>query len=335
MRSPTTPGRQHHIPSPSSKTELCPLPPLTHLRLRLTLKARESAHLPDYKGSMLRGAFGHALRRAVCTRGPKQPCASCTLRHDCVYTRLFEPLRDREPPPFLGGQPASPRPYLIEPRASPRSFRPGDTLELDLLLFGEIAKLQAYALQAVDRMAASGLGARRARFQLVQARYQDARGEWQTGYQRAIRRWPGKVAAVAPPPKPLPADRALLRFVTPTRLKVDGRLVGRITFPLLAGRLLRRILELAHFYGPEPVIDGDFGALLERAEEIRVRGSRLRWHDWQRYSNRQQSKMKLGGFVGEVTVEGDFAPFSQLLRMGEIVHLGKGVTFGLGKMTVA
>ncbi|HET9212875.1 MAG TPA: hypothetical protein VFR03_20885 [Thermoanaerobaculia bacterium] len=31
--------------------------------LRHTLRALAPAHLPPFKGSMLRGAFGHALRR--------------------------------------------------------------------------------------------------------------------------------------------------------------------------------------------------------------------------------------------------------------------------------
>ncbi len=311
-----------------------PLPPLPHLRLRLTLSARQKACLPDYKGSMLRGAFGHALRSAVCAMGPRQPCDACSLRHACVYTRLFEAVSDREPPAFFNGQPASPRPYLIEPLASPRDFQRGDLLEFELLLFGQVTKLQAYALLAVERMAEAGLGARRARFRLEQVRYQDVRGEWRTGYQRGVRRWAATVEAVLPSSEPLPADRVRLRFLTPTRIKVNGRLVNRITFPLLASRLARRTLELAHFFGSRQAIDDGLERLVERAEAVRIHESRLRWHDWQRYSNRQRSKMKLGGFVGEVTLTGDLEPFSALLRAGEVVHVGKGVTFGLGKMTI-
>jgi len=45
--------------------------------------------------------------------------------------------------------------------------------------------------------------------------------------------------------------------------------------------------------------------------------------------------MALGGFVGTATFEGDLAPFVPFLRLGEIVHLGKGISFGLGKYHVA
>ena len=77
-----------------------PLPPIPFTRLRCTLIARERAGLPVYKGSLLRGAFGHALRRAVCAMGPEQPCESYRLRRACIYTRIFETFveGDLEPP---------------------------------------------------------------------------------------------------------------------------------------------------------------------------------------------------------------------------------------------
>jgi len=42
------------------------IPAILHLRRRCTLRAEEEALLPSFKGSMLRGAFGRALRRSLC-----------------------------------------------------------------------------------------------------------------------------------------------------------------------------------------------------------------------------------------------------------------------------
>ena len=38
--------------------------------------------------------------------------------------------------------------------------------------------------------------------------------------------------------------------------------------------------------------------------------------------------------MGEVMLEGDLEPFAALLRIAEVIHVGKGTTFGLGKMAV-
>src|SRR5207253_6679016 len=133
--------------------------------------------LPLYKGSLLRGAFGHALRRSVCAFGPGAPCPTCALRRACPYPRIFETLieDDAPPPPFLKGVPTAPRPYVFEPGTERRDFAPGDLLPFDLLLFGQAVELQAYALLAVSRMAASGLGRERLPFVLDHALGHDGR----------------------------------------------------------------------------------------------------------------------------------------------------------------
>lgn len=58
-----------------------------------SLTATDTLNLPEYKGSTLRGGFGHAFRKVVCTFRGKQ-CDDCLLRHRCVYSYVFE-----TPPP--------------------------------------------------------------------------------------------------------------------------------------------------------------------------------------------------------------------------------------------
>ncbi len=305
------------------------LPEIPYLRLRVSLVAQESARLPPYKGSLLRGAFGHALRRAVCAMGRGEECRECPLRDDCAYGRLFEPRQG-----FVAGQPSSLRPFVFEPHGASERYRPGDLLKFDLLLFGRAVELQAYAVVACERLAETGLGAGRARFELLRVSYPLSDGAWRSGYQRDVRRWAEKAPAMVPGSDPVPGDRLTLRLETPTRIKVRGRLIRHFDFRLLASRMLRRTLELAHLFGGRPDLDLDPGPLVDRAEDVRIAGSRLRWFDWQRYSHRQGTKMKLGGVVGELDLEGDLAPFSALLRTAEIIHVGKGATFGLGKVVL-
>jgi hypothetical protein len=101
---------------------------------------------------------------------------------------------------------------------------------------------------------------------------------------------------------------------------------------MLVFKMLRRVLELAHFHVPDAQIDWEFRPLLVAADDIQIVKRGLHWQDWQRRSNRQNTTMKMGGFVGKISLEGDLTPFIDLLRVCEIVRVGKGTVFGNGKM---
>lgn len=314
------------------------IPAIPYVRLRMMMEAEEPAVLPPFQGSMLRGAFGHALRRTACVMGAEQECASCRLRHACAYTRIFEPYVEGEPPPFLRGIDQAVRPYVFEPLGGTgdgeERLAPGDPLRFDLLLFGQAVDLQAYAFLAVERMARAGLGAGRQRFRLVRVEAPGPEGAARTLFSL------GSPPATAPAPVVMPAEAALppgrlaLRLETPLRVKVRDHLNGRPSFRDLVFNMLRRVLEVAHFHVAGAAIDWSFRELLDGASAVRVVAADLRWHDWERWSNRQQSSMKLGGLVGRLVLEGDLTPFAALLGAAQVVHVGKGATFGLGKLTV-
>lgn len=311
------------------------LPRLPYVRLCCTLRAQAPAVLPPFKGSLLRGAFGHALRRLSCAFGPAQACPDCALRRTCVYPRIFETRIEDDPPPFLRGLPTSPRPYIFEPATDERTFAPGDPLPFDLLLLGQAADLQAYALLAVERMARNGLGRDRIPFVLDDAKAATPTGGWKTVYAEGrISPTLATIQPLHPSDAPLTGDRAVLRFLTPTRLMVRGRLQEEPDFRPLVFAALRRALELSWFHHPGAPLDWHFRPLLDQASGIRVIAKTLRWHHWERYSNRQGRKIEMGGFVGMMRLEGDLQPFTQLLRLAEVLHVGKGTTFGLGRVAL-
>jgi hypothetical protein len=339
------------------------LPALPYLRLRFNLIAQKEAFLPSYKGSLLRGAFGHALRRTLCALGPQQPCPTCMLRKQCVYPRLFETLiePDDHVPRFLRGLPTAPRPYVFEPFDQRRLYRTGEFLEFDLILLGQAIELHPFAIFAVSQMAEQGLGAKQIPFQLANCKWQskeksakgkqqeaseklqvssdqESEDEWRLLYDGATKR------LLETPIPQLPttghitnSDLQLatcnLRFLTPTRLKFNNDLTIDFTFRMLVFKMLRRVLELAHFHVPGATIDWEFHPLLMAASAVQITHHDLRWVDWERRSNRQKTEMLMGGFVGEIVLEGDLAPFEELLRMCEVVHVGKGCVFGNGKIS--
>ena len=118
---------------------------------------------------------------------------------------------------------------------------------------------------------------------------------------------------------------------TPLRLKFNNRLQADLPFHVLVRAMLRRISTLAAaFDGQEP--DLDYKGLVRRAAEVATTENRLAWHDWQRYSSRQQQKMLMGGMTGSVIYEGDIGEYLPLIKFCGESHIGKQTAFGLGKI---
>lgn len=332
------------------------LPHFPYLRMRFYLLAQRDSHLPFFKGSLLRGAFGHALRRTVCVMGPQQPCETCLLRRQCAYPQLFETFVEGEPPPFLRGLDTAPRPYVFEPFDQQQHYRAGESLRFDLLLFGKALPLHPYAIYAVAQMASEGLGYKRFPFDLLKVEWQvidgkqqkekgkqqegdieprTATGEiqWRLLYDGASKRLHENPTAQLVSSITHPAiSAAQITFQTPTRLKFNNTLISEFSFRMLAFKMIRRVLELAHFHLPEANLDWEFHDLLTATNSVKIIRRQLQWVDWERRSNRQNTEMKMGGFVGEIELEGDLTPFIHLLRTCEIVHVGKGAVFGNGKI---
>ena len=64
--------------------------------------------------------------------------------------------------------------------------------------------------------------------------------------------------------------------------------------------MLRRVSSLFNAFGDgEPEID--YKGLVKEAEAVRVKDSNLKWFDWERYSNRQDTRMFMGGIIGSAS----------------------------------
>jgi len=323
-----------------------PLPPIPHLRLRCHLRSAGRAGLPAFKGSMLRGAFGHALRRQVCAAGPRQSCASCPLLSRCDYPRLFEPRIPQPAPPLLRGLETAPRPYLFTAWSPETELAAGSPLRFELILLGQAVELQARAVLAVAAMAGAGLGSRGRgqgqAFHLASVEVTEPSGTVRPLYEEGtLSPRPAAPSFATPSLGPLPGpgekvpeDRLTLRFLTPTRLHVRGRPISDPDFRTLAGKLLRRTLELAHCHVPEATPGWELRPLLDAASQVRTVRRDLRWETLARYSSRQGRTHSTSGFVGELELAGPLAPWRPLLRTAELIHLGKGTTWGLGRVEV-
>jgi CRISPR/Cas system endoribonuclease Cas6 (RAMP superfamily) len=75
--------------------------------------------------------------------------------------------------------------------------------------------------------------------------------------------------------------------------------------------------------------------LIKLATDVRTEDGEQKWVDLQRYSRRQNTRLKIGGIIGWQTFSGDaLSEFIPMLRLMEWLHVGKLTTMGLGKITL-
>lgn len=302
------------------------------------LRALEDLLLPAYKGSTLRGGFGTALKNVVCALR-RQECKLCLLHRQCVYVYLFEtpPGNDSE---MMRLYPAAPHPFVIDPpRSDLRRVAAGESIEFGLVLIGRALDYLAHFIYAFIRLGENGLGSARGKFELIEVLAAGVNGPSSIyrGSEQILKQPPivDVSSTIAARARDFSGARLLTcKFLTPTRIKFAERLVEKPQFHHLIRSLVRRISSLCYFHCGEK-LNMDFRGIIERAESISGIDWKLRWVDWERYSTRQKQRMTLGGFVGAVTFRGDFTEFLPLLAVGEIFHLGKGATFGLGKYAIS
>ncbi|MFG0319823.1 MAG: CRISPR system precrRNA processing endoribonuclease RAMP protein Cas6 [Planctomycetota bacterium JB042] len=298
------------------------------LPLEVRARAVDPLRLPAFAGSTLRGAFGHALKDAACVVDHRD-CAACHLADACVHPALFEP-RPPEGARRLDGRGRAPAPYVIRPGPE-REVPAGEAFRFGVTLIGRAVEQAPVVAAALLRVAARGLTAERHRFRIERIDGPDG-GAIVSGDPPAFARRP-PVAPSSFLGPPAASDRLRVAFPSGVRILTRGALARELPFPVVARALLRRastLLELHEGFD----LRLDHRAWIDRAEGVRIERSDLRRADSLRWSARQERAMNLRGVRGSVDYAGDLAPFLPLLAFGVAVGVGKGTTFGLGRMDV-
>jgi hypothetical protein len=294
---------------------------------------------------MLHGLFGRALRKVGCAEAPR--CAgACARPGECGYSRLFDPPR-REPAPhrLLEGVAEPPGPVvLLVPPPGGAELSHGATMSLGLRLLGEAREdhlvVLERALAGLAELPVSSEEGRvepwtisRASPREIIVRASDERGasrESDDGDE------PEKTAQE---PAVARAQRATVRFETPVRLKQGGRPMeaGKLDFAALFSHVWRRLTMVCSLFGEYGAADdAQFQALRPKAEGVRTVQRRLKEMRWEHLSVETGERKPMRGLLGEVVFEGEELPaFSAALAAGEVVHLGGGASFGLGRMRVS
>lgn len=317
--------------------------PLEVYELRFTLAAQTTVHLGVQAGAQIRGALWSALERFACTDPAQQGQYPHSLY--CPMCRLMA----LEMASARGVNP--PRPFVIRPplMARPqdeRLFEAGEQFEIGINLFGDAALLFPYVCEALNRIGKHGVGYGRGRFAVLGIQEHNALtgacAHLLENRQVHMPQHPITQEQVLAAASALPANRLRLRFLTPTQLITQKRMLQRPDLTALIARLLERCQTLAETYGGSdgvsPNADGSWTALHTRltqaAQGVAVTYDNTRWiraYSGSRRANRQQD---VSGFVGDVEFTGDVRDLREWLVWGALLHVGKNAVKGNGWYTL-
>jgi hypothetical protein len=128
-------------------------------------------------------------------------------------------------------------------------------------------------------------------------------------------------------------DLLQLEFATPVRLFSNGRQTRHsVSLALIVKVLIRRLRDLKRRYDDNCKMGRTGKHFYQTAESVQVAADDLWYSHRKRYSQHQRQDIYLNGLKGEIRFQGPFHPFLPLLRAGEIVHIGKGISCGNGRM---
>jgi len=114
-----------------------------------------------------------------------------------------------------------------------------------------------------------------------------------------------------------------LTFETPLRIKKQNTF-ARDDIELLD--ILRSI------YRRNRDLQGKEHKYLKIDENYKVVSKNLRYQELRRRSNKQKTTMNMGGIMGEMIITNVDKKVYNLLKLGEVIGVGKATVFGLGKI---
>lgn len=302
---------------------------IPYKKFYLNIKALDDLFLPNYKGSTFRGGFGNAFKKVVCPLRETQ-CEECPLIQKCVYFYVFETAPDETSKILnMNKYEKVPHPFVIEPPEDRTTIvKKTEILSFGLILIGKAIDYLPYFIYTFERLGQIGIGKGRGKFSI-----QSVSDEERIVYKKGILiKTPAKKIEIFQDKFESKGEYSItIQFKTPVRIKYQREFISDLEFHILIRNLLRRLSLLGFFHCGRQTFTHNPKELIDLSLEVEKVQSNLKWFDWERYSSRQKTKMFMGGLIGEVSYRGNLSPFINILRAGEILHVGKGTSFGLGK----
>ena len=330
-------------------------------KFNFEIKAENDVFLPEYKGSTFRGVFGHIFKDVMCISHTCE-CSSCSFDKVCMFKKIFD-----SPPPAnsqkLRNYSAVPHPYIIEPPLDQKNFyKKDEIIRFSLILIGQAISLFPYFAYSFGLAGKKGIGRQKKGKFIITKIINDKDSEILYYYKNDELKSINDSYSIEDfiPESNRENFSVNLKFITPTRIMFNEKLVSEPEFHMYVRNALRRISNLNFFHCLNQQDEGikkstsnnwpsdnkaldnespfelelDFNRYIEKSLPIISKKS-LKWYSLDRYSNRQKTHMKLSGFIGDLSFEKVPFEYLWIIKLGELVHIGKNTTFGHGKYTVS
>lgn len=271
---------------------------MKYIKLSLTLASQEKT--PFFIGSQLRGALGYALKKVTCIN-PSFECKECFAANSCLYYEFYEQKNQLHNYRFdfeLG------KPYY----------------DFDFYLFNDSCIKLPYVISALQMMLTqNGLGKDRIKYKKFDLYVNDV---------NCMKN--GKLTLPNNSIQTFKIEKkyqdVMLTLVTPLRIKKDNRFIRNDSLELkdIINSVYQRQMQLlGRGYKKFPYeVKGE---IVEK---------KLNYKELTRQSNRQKTTMNLGGIMGTIKLKGLSEETYNVLKLGELIGVGKSTVFGLGKIKI-
>lgn len=267
---------------------------------KISLIFKSKVPLPYFIGSQLRGAFGYALKKVTCIN-PSFECSGCFASSNCLYYVFYEAKNQTHK-------------YRFDIELAKEFY------EFDFYLFDSACERLPYVVSAFYMMLTQiGLGKDKHRYEEFEMFindencFVDAEIKLPKNYLKKFQT-PAFISDIK------------IDFVTPIRIKKNNRFVRDDSLELrdIVNSIYQRQMQLL---GKE-----------HRRFPYEIRGEIVKkdfyYKELTRQSNRQKTTMKLGGVMGEMVIKDIDENSLHVLKLGELIGVGKSSVFGLGKIKI-
>ena len=267
-------------------------------KIEVKIKTKHKASY--FTGSMIRGAMGHALKKVTCIN-PSYKCEGCFAKSSCLYYNFYEQKNNFHK-------------YRFNIALGSGKF------DFGLYLFDDACDGLPYVLSALE-MTLRQIGLTKNDYKFKELEF-NLNGE--SIYEK------GAFKSLDILAKCFETDifcpNVKIKLLTPLRIKKNNKFLrNEVAIEDILRSIYQREQEI--FYGNK-VFKLDYEP--SYTTDIKL----LKHQELVRKSNRQNKRMNMDGIVGEIAVMGLDERSYRLLKLGEVIAVGKQTVMGLGRIEV-